>query len=88
MLKFWGFLFILAAFDPGKTKLTAQQFLRANALVVDHLLYDERTQVNSFLGLVDGTGFTMKHQMFWGLDNLVKLSEGWTVNILMRLIAV
>ncbi len=56
-------------------KLIALQF------GVMSLLYkDEESMVKGFNFLVDFEGFTIKHQTFFGLDDIRKVTDMWAVS--------
>lgn len=43
--------------------------------------YDENIQVNGVLYLMDFGGFEVKHQMWWGLDDIKNSFKLWQVSI-------
>ena len=43
------------------------------------LMLDENTQVNGIIYLMDFTGFEMKQMLFFGLDDMKKMTKMWQV---------
>lgn len=61
--------------DPSGKSYTADEFIKANAMVFDYLLMDENTQVNGLLGIIDFTGMDIKHTTFFGIARNKKVAE-------------
>lgn len=67
------------AIDPHSKVYNVATVMRAIFAYVFHLLRDENVQVNGVVCLSDMTGFSIKHQTFWGYEgmkNSTKCFEG------------
>ena len=60
-------------------RFTKSQVMKAVFGVYMWLMLDENTQVNGIIYLMDFTGFEMKQMLFFGLDDMKKMTKMWQV---------
>lgn len=53
---------------------------KASLSLIDRQLIDENVQVNGYVLLVDVTGYTLRHQMFIGIDSVIKVTKIFLVS--------
>ena len=77
--------YVVVSGNLDTSKHTKTLVMRS-VFVVNHLmLRQEKTQVNGFILLVDLTGFSLKHQTFWTVDeirHLMNAVQVWSANAL------
>ncbi|KAL5022440.1 hypothetical protein ScPMuIL_001595 [Solemya velum] len=71
--------------DPSGKSYTADEFIKANAMVFDYLLMDENTQVNGLIFIIDLTGMDIKHTTFFGLARNKKTTEALQKSVTARM---
>ncbi len=66
-------------FDPNTIKYTKDDLLKAVGVIFFAFNYIESIQVNGFVWITDMTGFTLKHQMYFGVNDIKKTITVWQV---------
>ena len=68
------------SFDPNKKGFSKEAMMKCMFGVFMYLSFDERTQVNGVTGMGDLTHFSVKHQMFWTIEDAKKQAAMFNVS--------
>ena len=73
-------LYFPGSFDPTKKGFSKEAMMKCMFGVFMYLSFDERTQVNGLTGMGDLSHFSVKHQMFWTIDDAKKQAAMFNVS--------
>ena len=76
----YGGMCFIGGFDPTKKGFSKEAMMKCMFGVFMYLTFDERTQVNGITGMGDLTHFSVKHQMFWTVDDAKKQAAMFNVS--------
>lgn len=73
-----------ASFSPDRKLYPVDTVIKTIFAIMATLAWDEMTMVNGVVIMIDSSDLSMKHQLFWGMDNMKKMVTLFQVGFIRR----